>query len=136
MAHLDHPAPGLLLRFSPLDVGFLAAVDDLRNVAVVLDGAQVLRAEVARVGAQMLVSPMWRALALDDDGSEHLIKPLTVMDFGPVHAERRRMAVHTDSKKQAVSQSRKRWWMALALPDPTQRASQLLHPGFLGGPPP
>ncbi len=86
----------LLLRVASLDVSFRAAIDDMRDIAVVLDGSQVLRAAVARVGAQMFVSTMWRVLALDNDGGEHFIKLLAVMDVGPGHDERQRdaTAVH------------------------------------------
>lgn len=61
-----------------------------------LDGAQMLRATVARVDAQMFVSPVGRVFALDDDGAEHRIKPLAVVDVGPIHDERQRdvTAVH------------------------------------------
>jgi hypothetical protein len=33
MADLDHPPPGPLRRVAPLEVGFFAAVDDMRDVA-------------------------------------------------------------------------------------------------------
>src|SRR2546427_12380935 len=79
VAHLDHPSPGLLLRVTPLDVGLLAAVDDVRDVAMRLDEANVFGASVARVGAQVLVAPHWRALALDHDGAEYLVDSLAVI---------------------------------------------------------
>ena len=66
MADLDDPAPCLLGRIVLLDVGFGTSTDDMRDVAVALDSAKVLGPTVARVGAQMLVSPMRRPLAPDD----------------------------------------------------------------------
>ena len=85
-------------RIALLDVSLRAPIDDVMDVAVMLDGAKVLRAAVARVGAQMLASPKWRGLALDDDGGEQLVKPLAIMDVGPGHDERQRdvTAVHQE----------------------------------------
>ena len=63
---------------------------------MILDGAEVFGAAVARVGAQMVVSPMRRVLALDDDGGEYLVNLFAVMEVGPGHDERQRdaTAVH------------------------------------------
>src|SRR2546428_8632984 len=96
VAHLDHPSPGLLLRVTPLDVGLLAAVDDVRDVAMRLDEANVFGASVARVGAQVLVAPHWRALALDHESAEYLVDSLAVIHVGRGHDERQRdaTAVH------------------------------------------
>ena len=44
VAHLDHPAPCLLLRVAPLGVGFSAATDDMRDVAVGFDDPQAFSA--------------------------------------------------------------------------------------------
>lgn len=84
VAHLDDPAPGLLRRIAPLDVGFLKPVNDVRDVAVRLDSAKVFPSAIARVGTQVLASPMWRALAVNDDGGEHFVKTLAVMDVAPL----------------------------------------------------
>ena len=92
MADVDDPASCLLGRIAPLDVGFGTSTNDVRDVAVALDGAKVLGSTVARVGAQMFVSPIWRILAPDDDGCEHVVKPHAVMDVGPCHDERQRDA--------------------------------------------
>ena len=54
VADLDHPAAGLLLRIASLGIDFLAAVDDVRDVAVPLDDVQALGAAVSGIGAQVL----------------------------------------------------------------------------------
>jgi hypothetical protein len=51
VADLDHPAPRLLLRVTPLEVGFLAPAHDVGDVAVLLDCAKVLCAAVSRISA-------------------------------------------------------------------------------------
>ena len=96
MAYLNNPAPGLLLWVASLDFRLFSATDHVRDVTVALDGAQMLRATVTRVGTQMFVSPFGWVLAFDDDGAEHRIKPLAVVDVGPAHDERQRdaTAVH------------------------------------------
>jgi hypothetical protein len=88
MTDLDHPPSRLLFRVAPFDVGLGSPADDVRDVAVALDGAKMLGASVAGIGAQMLVSPMWRVLPLDNDGAEHVIESLAVMNVGPAHDER------------------------------------------------
>src|SRR5438477_3521860 len=119
MAHLDDPSPGLLLRVAPLDVGLFAAVADVRDVAMRLDDANVFGASVARVGAQMLVAPHWRALALDHDGAEYLVDSLAVIHVGRGHDERQRdaTAVH-----QQVA------FASFFFPDPSGSARPLLAP--------
>ena len=61
-----------------------------------VDDAQVLGAAIAGVGAQMLASANGRALALDDDGAEHSVQSLAVIDVGRGHDDRQRdaTAVH------------------------------------------
>ena len=120
MANLNNPALGLLIRVSSLDFGLLSATDDMRDVAVALDGSQMLRATVSRIGAQMFVSSLWRVLAFDDDSVEHLIKPLAVVDVGPADDERQRDATTVHQQ------------MALApifSPDPSDFGRPLLVPG-------
>lgn len=84
-----------------------------------LDGAHVLGTTVARVSAQMFVSPVRRVLALDEDGVKHRIKLLAVMDVGSAHDERQRdaTAVH-----QQVA------FASLFSPGPSGSARQLLAP--------
>ncbi len=84
-----------------------------------LDGSQMLRATVSRIGAQMFVSSLWRVLAFDDDSVEHLIKPLAVVDVGPADDERQRdaTAVH-----QQVA------FASLFFPGPSGSGRQLLVP--------
>src|SRR5438045_7588594 len=119
MADLDDPAPCLLVRVALLDVGFSAPIDDVRDVAVVLDGAKVLLTAVACVGTQMLASSIRRILARDDDGSEHFVQPLAVMDVGPGHDERQRdaTAVHQQVALAAFfSPDPSGWGRRLAVP--------------------
>lgn len=92
MAHLDHPAPGLLGGIAVLDIDLFAPVNDVGNVPMLVDDLQVLGAVVASVSAQMLVWANGRALALDDDGREHGIESLAVIHVGCGHDERQRDA--------------------------------------------
>ncbi len=97
MADLYDPPSRLLLGVALLDeISLSAASDDMRDVAVVFDGAKVFRAPVASVSTQVLVSSMRWILAFDDDGVEDRVKALAVMDVGPGHDERQRdaTAVH------------------------------------------
>jgi len=87
VADLDHPPSGLLGRIAPLDVGLLASIDDVRNVAVRFDDANVVGAAVAGISAQVLVAPHRRALALDHDRAEDLVDSLAVIDVGCGHDE-------------------------------------------------
>jgi len=119
MANLNNPAPGLLLRGAPLDCCLRSATDDVRDVAVALDGAQMLGTTVACVGAKVFVSPVGWILAFDDNGAEYRIKPLAVVDVGPAHDERQRdaTAVH-----QQVA------FASLFSPGPSGSGRQLLVP--------
>lgn len=119
MANLNNPAPGLLLRGAPLDCCLRSATDDVRDVAVAFDGAQMLGTTVACVGAKVFVSPVGWILAFDDNGAEHRIKPLAVVDVGPAHDERQRdaTAVH-----QQVA------FASLFSPGPSGSGRQLLVP--------
>lgn len=92
VAHLNHPAPGLVLRVAALGLGLRATADHMRDVAMAFYRAKMLRASVARIGAQMFVSSVGRVLALDNNCTEHRIKPLAVMYVGPAHDERQRDA--------------------------------------------
>lgn len=76
MADLDHPASGLLGRIAALAVGLLAAIDDMRDVAVRFDGAQGVRTTVAGIGAQVLAATQQGRRALDHGGAEDLGKHL------------------------------------------------------------
>lgn len=98
MADFDHPASGLLRRIAALDVSLLAAIDDMRDVAVRFDGAQVVCAAVSGIGAQVLAATRRGRRALDHDGAEDFIDALTVIDVGPGHDERQRdvTAVHPE----------------------------------------
>ncbi len=58
MRYLDHSAPGLVFPIAPFGFGCLAPVNNMRDVTVVLDGAKVCRAAIARVDAQMFASPV------------------------------------------------------------------------------
>lgn len=90
MADLNNPASGLLLRGAPLDCCLCSATDDVRDVAVTLDGAQVLGTTVACVGAQVFVSSVGRVRALDDEAlstassllQSWTLAPLTTSDNG------------------------------------------------------
>ena len=59
---------------------------------MILNGAKVLRAAVAGVGAQMLAPAIRRILAIDHDRVEHLVEPFAVMNVGPGHDDRQRNA--------------------------------------------
>ena len=72
MANLNNPAPGLLLRGAPLDCCLRSATDDVRDVAVALDGAQMLGTTVACVGAQVFVSPVVKSSNSGTSNSRHL----------------------------------------------------------------
>jgi hypothetical protein len=64
----------------PLDVCLLAAIDHMRITAVRFDGAQIVGASVASIGAQVLAAPMRSVLALDHDGTEHLVASLAIVE--------------------------------------------------------
>lgn len=120
MADFDHPASGLLRRIAALDVSLLAAIDDMRDVAVRFDGSQVVRAAVSGIGAQVLAATKRGRRALDHDGAEDFIDALAVIDVGPGHDERQRDAT-------AVHQQ-----VALAaffFPDPSGSGRPLRAPG-------
>gem|GEM_PF-1323719 len=122
MADLDNPAPRLFVRIAPQDVSFATPANDVRDVAVLLNGAKVLDPTVARVGAQMFVSSTGRVLALDDDGAKDVIKPLAVVDVGPAHDERQRDAT-TVHQQVALA--------AFFSPDPSGWDPRLLVPAAL-----
>jgi len=92
MADLDDPATRLLAGLAPLGCCFLAAIDDVRDVAVRVDDAQRLGASVAGVGAQVLAATKGSSLALDHNGAEHLVDSLAVIDVGRGHDDRQRDA--------------------------------------------
>ena len=96
VANLNNPAPGLLFWVAMLDVGFHSATVNVGDIAVALDGAQMLGATVARVRTPMLVSSVRWGLAFGADGTEHRLKSVVVVDVGPAHDERQRdaTAVH------------------------------------------
>ena len=96
MADLNHPAACLLGRIAPLGVSFLAATDNMRNVAVRLDDLQGATAAIAGIGTQVLVATNARRLALDHDGLQHCVELRDVMLIRPGHDERQRdaTAVH------------------------------------------
>ncbi|KWI25762.1 hypothetical protein WM04_25455 [Burkholderia ubonensis] len=61
----------------------LPTINDMRNVAMLIDGPEALGAAVARIGAQVLAAPMRRIRALDHDGAERLFEALAVVDVSP-----------------------------------------------------
>ena len=74
VANLDHPASGFLGRVAPLGVGLLAAVNDVRDVAVRLDDLQRGPTAVTGIGAQVLAAPgAWR-LALVGNSAPQLFE--------------------------------------------------------------
>ena len=81
--------------------------------------AKMLCAPVARVGAQMFVSSVGWGLALDNNCTEHRIKPLAVMDIGPAHDERQRDATAVHQQMAFAS---------LFSPGPSGSGRQLLVP--------
>jgi hypothetical protein len=66
----------------------------MRNVAVRFDGAEIVGAAAARIGAQVLAAPMRRSLAPGHHGTEHLVESLVVIDVGPGHDERHPLSAH------------------------------------------
>ena len=92
VAHLDNPAPRLLLGVAPFVVRLLASIDHVRNVAMVQDDPHGRFASIARVCTQMLVAPLRRCLALDHDGLKHRIDLSDVVLIGPGHDDRQRDA--------------------------------------------
>ncbi len=92
MANLDHPAPSLLLWGASFGIRLLTSVDDARNIAMAQDDFHRRLSSIARVGAQMLVAPVWRRLALDHNGLKHCIDLGDVVLIGSGHDERQRDA--------------------------------------------
>jgi hypothetical protein len=80
---------------------------------------KMLCAPVARVCAQVFVSPVGRVFALDDNSAEHCIKPLAVMDVGPAHDERQRDATAVHQQMPFAS---------LFSPGPSDSGRRLLAP--------
>ncbi len=87
VADLDHPASRLLGRVASFGIGLLAAINDMRDIAVRLDDLQCTPASIAGVGAQVLASTGARRLALDHDGLEHCVELRNVMLIGSGHDE-------------------------------------------------
>ena len=119
VADLDYPPSSLLLRVAPLVVSLLTAIDNMRDVTMIFDGAKMRCTAVTRVGAQMLISSLRRAFAIDDDGTKHVPKRPTVMDVGPGHDERQR---DTTTVHQQMSLA------AFFSPDPSDLARPLPVP--------
>src|SRR5574337_82168 len=119
MGNLHDPPSRPLLGVAPLELGFLAAANDVRDVAVGLDDAKVLGAAVACIGAKVLAASDRRAFAFDDNGIEHLVESFAVIDVGRGHDERQRdaTAVH-----QQVA------FAALFSPDPSGSGRRLPAP--------
>ena len=88
VADLDHPSTSLLPGLPLLGLSLLAPVYDVGNVAMRFHDADGLGAAEAGVGTQVLAAPHRRLRALDDDGAEHLIDALGVIDVGPGHDDR------------------------------------------------
>jgi len=121
-----HPASGFLVGVAPLDVHLFAPVHHVRNVAVLVDGAQARCATIASVCTQVLAAPVAGSLGLDHDGVEYGLKSLAVVDVGPGDDDRQRDAT-------AVHQQ-----VALAsffFPDPSGWVRQLLVPKVLSSSP-
>lgn len=113
-----------------LGLRFGASTDDVRDVAVVFNRAKVLCSSVAGVSAQMLVSPLRRVPALDDDGGENIVESLAVMNVGPAHDERQRDAttVHQQMTLAAFFSPDPSGW-GQQLPGPAAPSSSR-HPRF------
>ena len=96
VVHFDHPTPRLLCRVAPLGGGFLAAIDDMRDVAIRFDDLQCVTASIAGVGTQTLAAAGARRFTLGHDGLQHLIELGDAMLIGPSHDERQQddTAVH------------------------------------------
>lgn len=120
VAHLDHPSSRLLLRIAPFDVRLLAAVNHVRNVAMVQDDLHGRFASVASVGTQVFVASLWRCLALDHDGLKHGIDLGNVVLIGPGHDDRQRDTTPVHQQMSLAS---------LFFPDPSDFGRPLLVPG-------
>jgi len=92
VADLDNPASRLLGWVAPFGACLLVATDHVGNVAVRLDDLQCAFASVRGIGAQMLASPIAGRLALDHDGTEHLIELGDVVFIRAGHDDRQRDA--------------------------------------------
>lgn len=92
VADLNDPAPCFLPWVSPLVVGFLASINDMRNVVMFRNDLCGGFAAIARISAQMLAAPQRRCLALDRDGLQHRIKLGDVVLICPCHDDRQRDA--------------------------------------------
>lgn len=119
MANLDHPAPSLLLWGASFGIRLLTSVDDVRNIAMAQDDFHRRLSSIARVGAQMLVAPVWRRLALDHNGLKHCIDLGDVVLIGSGHDERQRDATPVHQQVTLA---------ALFSPDPSGCAPQPLAP--------
>lgn len=93
VADRDYPASRLAVWITPLGLGLLAAVNDVRNVAMRFDDLQRAPTSVAGIGAQVLAVPHAGCLALVEHGRlEHGIELRDIMRIGPGHDERQRDA--------------------------------------------
>lgn len=122
MADFDNPTPRRLAGLAPLGVGFLTAIDDVRDVAMAVDDARDFCAAVAGIGAQVFAAPQRRALSLDDDGAEHLLDALAIIDVGCGHDDRQRDATPVHQQVALA---------AFFFPDPSGWGRQLLGPAAL-----
>jgi len=90
--HFDNPAACLLLGGALEFTGFLPSAFDMRDVAMLLDDFQRGRPGIARVSAQMFVSPDGWIGSIDHDGVKHWLQLGDVMSIGSGHDERQRDA--------------------------------------------
>ena len=100
MRDFDDPPSCPLLGIAPIDVCFLAAANDERDIAVRLDRVKVLRAAAPFIATKVLDASKQRALALKNDDLEGLVASLAVIDVGSGHYERIRDA--TDVHQQVA----------------------------------
>ena len=117
--HFNNPASGLLVGGALEFIGFLPSAFDMRNVAMLLDDFQRGRSGIARVSAQMFVSPDRWAGSFDHDGLKHRLQLGDIMSVGSGHDERQRDATPVHQQ------------MALApifFPDPSGSALRPLMP--------
>lgn len=117
MADLDHPAPRLLGRVTPLGIGFCATTDDVRDVAMRLDDLQCTPTSISGVGTQMFAAPLARGFTFDHDGAQHLLQLRDVMLVGPGHDEGQRdaTAVHQQMPLAAFFSPDQSGWVRLPL---------------------
>lgn len=82
MADLDHPPSRPSLRVATKVVGFVAAINDVRNIVVGDNGVEIFGAAVSGISTQVFAASVGRRFALDHDGGQHRVEPLAIIDVG------------------------------------------------------